>query len=78
MTVVGAGMFSFMVGLLCGVLPGVAVTACICWHKYKKGTQPSPRQSRCDSPLYDYVDRPATNTELELKDNVAYKLANIN
>ena len=68
---------SFLEGwLLCAV--GVAVTTFVCWKKYKKRTKPSPRQRKCDSQLYDYVDRPATNTELKLKDNVAYGHANIN
>ena len=79
MTAVVAGVTSFLVGLLlCAVVLGLVVSVCICCRKYKKGTRLSPRQSRRNSPLYDYVDRRATNTELELKDNIAYGHANIN
>ena len=78
MIAVIAGVTSFLVGLLCGVVAGVAVTACICWRKKRKGTPPSQRQSALNSPLYDYVDGPALHTGLELEDNVAYGHTNIN
>ena len=75
-----AGVFSFLMGLLCGVAPGVAVIYII-WRKNRKEVQSSPSQSISPaSPYYDIVELPNTDkysVPLQLRENVAYGHANI-